>query len=378
MNNDAKKKTNSSKKNLIKTQSEITRKRIIAIIVLLLIAVLVYIFIDSGSFVATIDGYRISKSEYKFFLEQQMVATENEEGLSTQDAKEAFWTTPADGQDPYETAKREALNYSKEFMVQYIKALESGLNITTEIKEQSATRVKSIKSSLGITDKQFEQQYKISSKDLQTLYEKIAVIDEYKKQFIDREFTVPEFTEEELKNNYEEFKLNYDKIDLSYITLYKFNNDGELITDEEAAEKMKTAEEALKKAQDGEDMAKLITQYTEEDASEAGANPSRQIGKATISYSQDASYEYFLDWSLIEWSFENKIGDIDIVESTYFIYVAKIDDRTDFGDVATNVKTTMSANAVERFYAEAIEGWGLESRYNVIKNDRVYDSISYK
>ena len=44
------------------------------------------------------------------FSDQQMVATENEEGLSTKDEKEDL--DPADGQDPYETAKRNP-NYLK-------------------------------------------------------------------------------------------------------------------------------------------------------------------------------------------------------------------------------------------------------------------------
>ena len=109
MSKDAKKKNSSSKKNLIRTDAEKNRNKIIALIVVLLIAALVYFLIDSGSYIATIDGYRIPKSEFMFFLDQQMVATENEEGLSTKDEKEAFWTTPADGQDPYETAKEKPL-----------------------------------------------------------------------------------------------------------------------------------------------------------------------------------------------------------------------------------------------------------------------------
>ena len=66
------------------------------------------------------------------------------------------------------------------------------------------------------------------------------------------------------------------------------------------------------------------------------------------------------------------------MESTYFIYVAKIEGRTDFDDVKTDVNDTMTSNASEEFYDDAIESWGLESRYNIIKNDRVYESISYK
>src|SRR5690606_29279896 len=96
------------KKKLIKTEREKRITRIIVTIVIVLLAIGVYYFIDSGSYVATVNGQRISKPVYQFFLQQQLSATEYEEGLTTQEEKDKFWTTIADGQDPYETAKREA------------------------------------------------------------------------------------------------------------------------------------------------------------------------------------------------------------------------------------------------------------------------------
>lgn len=372
-----KNKANSSKKKLIRTQSEINRTRIIVTVVLLAIAALVYFFIDSSRYVATVDGHRISKVEYNYFLQQQMAATENEEGLSTQEAKDTFWSTPADGQDPYETAKREALNNTKSFMIQYIKAQESGLMVTPEIENEVASLLANYQGSL--TDKQFEEQYRIKKEDLQALYEKFSLIEDYSSKYIGEEFTAPEFTDQEIRAEYEDNRPSYDKVDLTYVTFYKFDEEGAPISEEESAIKLVKADEVLAKILKGENMDKLVEEYSEENIQENQASsPSRTMGKATVSLNQNSSYEYNMDRELIQWAFDNKIDDVKIIETDYFIYVARIDGRTDLEDVKETVKAAMTYMAGDEFYTKALDNWGLESKYNIIKNDRVYDSISYK
>lgn len=362
----------STKKKLIRTQKEITRTRIITVLAILLIIAVVYFVVDSGSYVATVDGYRISKSDYQFFLQQQLASTEANEGLTTDEEKKEFWTTPADGQDPFKAAKSRALDFSKEFTIQYIKAKEAGFKIDSEIKNNIANLMNSIKGQL--TEKQFQEQYNISSRDLQSIYEKFSMIEKFKTKYLDNEYKVKEFTEEELKADYDKDKNIYDTVDISYVTLYKFNDTGVALSEEEIAAKKKTAEEALDKIKQGEEIDKVIAKYTDEKAS----SEDKTVGKAKITYSQDSVYAYYLEWDFIQWAFDNKPGDIDLIETSNFIYVAKIDSRTNFDDVKDKVKSTLENMDRESFYDSAIESWGLESRYNIIKNNRVYDSISYK
>lgn len=365
------------KKKLIKTESEKNRTKIIATAVIVLLAVIVYYFIDSGSYVATVDGQRISKSVYQFFLQQQMSATESEEGLTTQVEKDKFWTTIADGQDPYETAKREALNYSKEFMIQYIKAQEMGLKIDSTIKEQVATMIASAKGQL--TDKQFKETYKTTVTELQSIYEKFSVIENFKSKYLEEQFKLEAYTDEQIEAEYNEDPKLYDKADISYITLNMMDETGATLSEEKIAEKKAKAEEALSKIQQGESIDSVIAEYTEETAasSETGTEQ-KALGKANITYSQNSMYQYYLEWDVLEWVFTSKPGDMKIIEGDYFIYVVKIEDKTAFEDVKAVVKTSMEYNAGQEFYRSATESWGLESKYNIIKNERVYDSISYK
>lgn len=366
----------SKNKKLIRTEREKNRTKIIVTAVIVLLAGIIYYFIDSGSYVATVDGQRISKSVYQFFLQQQLSATESEEGLATQEEKDKFWTTIAEGQDPYETAKREALNYSKEFMIQYIKAREMGLKIDSTIKEQVASMMASVKGQL--TDRQFKETYKITVAELQSIYEIFSVIENFKSKYLEEQFEVEAYTDEQIEAEYNEDKKSYDNVDISYIILKKLSESGETLSEEEIAGKKEKAEEALSKIQQGEPIDDVIAEYTEvkDDSSETDTEQD-DLGKGTITYSQTSMYQYYLELDALEWIFDHKPGDTGIIDGDYFIYVVKIEDRTTFDDVKDNVKSSMELNASQEFYNSALESWGLESKYNIIKNERVYDSISY-
>lgn len=117
-------------------------------------------------------------------------------------------------------------------------------------------------------------------------------------------------------------------------------------------------------------MDSVIEDYTEETVSSEDSEEPDPIGKLTL--------QYFEGNSLVEWAFENKVGDVDIIETDYVIYVARIENRTDFDDVSEDVKNSMEEEAKEEFYDDVLDEWSLEPKYNIIKNDTVYEAISYK
>jgi len=306
-----------------------------------------------------------------------MSAAESEEGLTTQAEKDKFWTTIADGQDPYETAKREALNYSKEFMIQYIKSQEMGLKIDSTIKEQVTSMIASAKGQL--TDKQFKETYKTTATELQSIYEIFSVIENFKSKYLEEQFKMEAYTDEQIEAEYNEDPKLYDNADISYITLNLMDETGATLPEDKIAEKKEKAEEALSKIQQGKSIDSVIAEYTEETvASSETGTEQKVLGKANITYSQNSMYQYYLEWDVLEWVFTNKPGDMKIIEGDYFIYVVKIEDKTAFEDVKAVVRTSMEYNASQEFYNSAIESWGLESKYNIIKNERVYESISYR
>ena len=367
------------KKKLIMTTKEINRIKMISIIVVILIAAVVYYIADSSSYVATVDGNRISRSEFQFFLNQQVTYIEYLEELSTDQEKKEYWTTPVDGQDPWENAKSKALDFSKEYMIQLIKAQEMGLKVNSEIKSQAEAYLATLKGSL--TDRQLynyvKSAYGVTPNELQKIYENLILIDEFKEKYLKENYVAEEITEAEVKAYYDEDPKKFDDVDISYVSFYKHDDDGNDLTEDQLKEKRKTAETVLSKLKSGEDIDKLIKEYSEDadnDTSDDSDNSADdKIGKATLSYSESSSLK-----NLIDWVFSNKPGDSEIIETEFAIYVVKIEDRTDFEDLKDEIKTTMEQEAKEKFYEDALNSWSLESKYNIIKNSRVYDSISYK
>lgn len=362
-----------AKKKLILTQKEANRLKIIITLAVLLVAALTYYIIDSSSYVATVDNQRISKAEFNFFLKQQQLVIEQEEGLSskTSDEIKEFWTKTTDGQNPWEEAKRDALDASKEYMVQLIKAKEAGFTVNTQIKNEAANILATYKSSM--TDNQFESyvqySFNVSARDLSRITENLLVIDDFRESYLKKNYQPAEISDEELKAYYEKDIKVFDKVDISYISFAKLGENG-ILSDEELEKKRKDAEALLERVKQGEDMDKLIAEYTEDTVPEDSDTP---LGKATLTYSEGTLVQ-----NLIDWAFNNKPGDSDIVETDFVIYVVKIDKRTSFEDVKANVKATMEDEAMDKFYEEALQSWSLEPKYNIVKNERVYESFTYK
>ncbi len=362
-----------TQKKLIRTQKESNRLKILITLALLLIAAITYYLIDSGSYVATVNNNRISKAEYQFFLSQQQTAVEQEQGLSnktTEEIKE-FWTKTTDGQNPWEDVKRDALDVSKEYMIQLIKAKEAGYKVNTQIKSEVASLLDSYRSSM--TDKQFEEyvrySFNISSSDLGKITENLMLIDDFKSSYLSGNYKPAEVTDDQIKAYYDKDPKRFDSVDISYISFTKLEDSAE-ISAEKLEEKRKSAEEVLAKIKQGEDMDKLISEYTEDSVAEDSNTP---LGKATLTYSEGSMIQ-----NMIDWVFANKPGDSSVIETDYVIYVVKIDSRTTFEDAKAVTKTTMENEAKEKFYEEAVQNWGLEAKYNIVKNERVYESISYK
>ncbi len=364
-------KPNAPKKNLIRTKSESNRIKIIVTIALLLVAAITYYLIDSGSYVATVDGHRISKSEYQFFLSQKQADYEDKEGLysKTEQEKKEYWTKTVDGQNPWENAKRDALEASKDYMIQLIKAKEKAIKAES-VKSEVDSFMTSFQGSL--TDRQFSDQikqlYKMSVNDFRNMMINLTIIDEYKSFYLTEHYTAKEISDEEIKAYYEKDVKAFDQVDIRYIAMSKTDESGIELSQEELDAKKKKAEEALDKIKKGEDLDKVITEYTEETADETSTEP---LGKATLTYSES------LTENLRNFVFDNKPGAVDIVDTTYYLYVVKIEDRTTLEDVKATVKLTIENEDKEAFYNNAIDTWGLEARYNITKNDRVYDSFSY-
>lgn len=366
------------KKKLIRTKREAMIIRTVTILILVIAAFLIWYLIDSRSYVATVAGRRIMKYEYEFLLRQQILKTEQDWGISGKsDAeKEQYWLKTEGGQNPWETAKNETLNTSKKYMIQLIKAKEMGITVDSSVRSEVSRTLLAYQQQLNASDSDFarwvEQSTGVTLDQYRKILERTKVNEKFRNEYIKQNYTPPEITEEEIRAEYEKNGELYDSADIRYVYLKKFDENGTTLPQDQIDAKMAKAMEVLEKIKKGEDMDTLIANYSEESSDDSD----EERGKATVNSSSYLQLPYFKD--LFDFALEGKAGDADIVDTDMVIFVVRIDKHTEFDDVKNTVKSYLEASKEAEWYNSELDKWSSDTRFNIIKNDVVYDAITYQ
>lgn len=368
----------SRKKKLIRTKREAMIIRTVTILILVIAAFLIWYLIDSRSYVATVAGRRIMKYEYEFLLRQQILKTEQDWGISGKsDAeKEQYWLKTEGGQNPWETAKNETLNTSKKYMIQLIKAKEMGITVDSSVRSEVNRTLLAYQQQLNASDSDFarwvEQSTGVTLDQYRKILERTKVNEKFRNEYIKQNYTPPEITEEEIRAEYEKNGELYDSADIRYVYLKKFDENGTTLPQDQIDAKMAKAMEVLEKIKKGEDMDTLIANYSEESSDDSD----EERGKATVNSRSYLQLPYFKD--LFDFALEGKAGDADIVDTDMVIFVVRIDKHTEFDDVKNTVKSYLEASKEAEWYNSELDKWSSDTRFNIIKNDVVYDAITYQ
>jgi len=366
------------KKKLIRTKREAMIIRTVTILILVIAAFLIWYLIDSRSYVATVAGRRIMKYEYEFLLRQQILKTEQDWGISGKsDAeKEQYWLKTEGGQNPWETAKNETLNTSKKYMIQLIKAKEMGITVDSSVRSEVNRTLLAYQQQLNASDSDFarwvEQSTGVTLDQYRKILERTKVNEKFRNEYIKQNYTPPEITEEEIRAEYEKNGELYDSADIRYVYLKKFDENGTTLPQDQIDAKMAKAMEVLEKIKKGEDMDTLIANYSEESSDDSD----EERGKATVNSSSYLQLPYFKD--LFDFALEGKAGDADIVDTDMVIFVVRIDKHTEFDDVKNTVKSYLEVSKEAEWYNSELDKWSSDTRFNIIKNDVVYDAITYQ
>lgn len=366
------------KKKLIRTKRETMIIRAVIVLVILAAAFLVWYMIDSRSYVASVAGYRIEKYEYEFFLRQQILKSEQDWGISgkSDEEKEQYWLKTEGGQNPWEAAKNETLNTSKKYMIQLIKAREMGITVDNNVRNEVVQTLLLYQQQLGLSDSDFvmwvQQSTGVTLDQYRKILENTKVNDKFRSEYLKQYYKPAEITEEEIRAEYESNPEQYDSADISYIWLSKYDEMGTTLSQEEIDVKMDTAERILEKIRSGEDMDELIELYSEEGTEGSDLPP----GKLTVNSSAYLQYPYFED--LFDYALKGKTRDSDIVDTDMVIFIVRVDRHTELDDVRGSVKSYLETTREAEWYNNELEKWNSDTRFNIIKNDTVYDSITYE
>ncbi len=350
--------------------------------------------------VATIGNHELKDYEYIISLESEkntLLAGEKLEAGSEQAT--AFLNGEADGAKRIDTAKKNALNAAKQFGILLSMAKDDNLYLTqaevdavndglkAEIEKYEASTsaenpqaapdqsVPQTPATPGIAakaskDKDGTDAYKKAEEEFQktvlspyklTVEQYTALMQSNKltEKFYQTYTDKVEITPEELNKKYDEVKDTLETATVKHVLLMNEGTEAKKRTKEESKA---LAEEVLKKLNAGEDMEKLVTEYSEDNG--AATN------KGEYTFTKNDSYVQ----SFKDWAFAAKDGDTGIVESEYGYHVMKFISRQP--KPLADVKDDLTKFLRDQKFEEMITAAEKDAKYEPVINHEVYDAIN--
>ncbi len=339
---------------------------IIVVATLLLLAAVIFgiNYLNATNYVATMAGEKITNAEYNFFLASVKMEMENE---ADEASKEGMWNNSVFVED----AKKEALNRAKEFKIQVIKAKEQGVTLGSEdmkyvdsvIQNFLSDAMQSLSGS-GVSsanlqkeaEKEFKNTYRVSTKQYRKILEQFMLVS----NFAEQEQEQLDADEGEIKTYYDENTEDFEMYTLRHIMFFTVDTETGLLYEEDKLAEIKAkAEDTMQKVKDGEDMAEL--------AKELSDDPYVQDSEGMLTVYKGSGYD-----SIEEWAFSGKDeGDIGILETEYSYHVIRVERKSTYDDMKENVRNVVIANK----YEAIVDEWAKDPKYDVVKNGNVLDKV---
>ncbi len=330
-----------------------------------------WLFTDSQSFVAKVDGRRIRNDEYQYFLKLQQSEVESREGLTakTDEERKAYWAQDAvGGENPILSAKNAALDNAKEYAIQLQKARDMGLSVDETIRKNVETRIAGIKESLGDSFASNLEGMGLTEARYTDILRNYHLIENFRTRYLAENYKAAEITDDAVKALYEKDPNAYDSVSTRILYLAKTNAEDNTALDEATiAQKKKLAESLLERIKAGGDMETLVKENSDnESAKEDG-------GMQDFTYSMQPYMP-----EVVDWAFAAKTGEAGIVDTTYGLFVMRVEKRTGYDDAKEGIRSDLASQAEQAFYNAALDGWMKEPQYNVVLKERIFEKFTIR
>lgn len=345
-----------------------TMKKVLAIVIAVAVisACAGYFIWDSRSYVATVGNHRIDNHEYVFFLRAQKITTETEAGISNEMERNALWDTPVEGEDPKIIVMNQALENAKELKVQLIKAEQEKFKLSDENKKELlaslnvslANREKAdyVRNTLGLTLDQFRD-----------MMLKSELVNQFAYDFMQKNSDAVPVTEAELKAYYSDYKDDIDEVTVSHLFI---STEQEDLTEEEKQQKKLLAEDLFMRVQQGDYMASLISEYSEDRYTKDNG------GTYSFTYSEADQQDYTLEFA--DWAFSVPVGSVEMIVSDYGYHIVKLEGKKSFEDKKEWIKNEIKSQKLNDYYYEKVQEWSRDPAFNLTKNEKVLQRITRK
>lgn len=322
------------------------------VLAIALIVVGTFYYFDSKGYVAKVGGEKITTTEYNFFLGS--IKMNMEQTVQTQGADlTTFWNSKIDGKDAKEVAKTKALDEAQKFKIQLIKAKEAGLKLEAADKTKILSSIDDQVKQLGNTevDNQLKQTYGITLQQYKDIILDLNLVGKY----ADQEEKKITLTDADYQDAYKAIE-NADKVTVRHILFMTVDSSTQQpLSQDKQDEAKKKAEDVLAKVKAGGNMKDLAAQYSEDPGSKDNS------GQYTISKGE--MVKEFEDWA-----FSAKPGDTGLIKSSYGYHVMQ---KPKFEDI----KDSLKSDTLYSKYIKNIEDMKKDTKFDIIKNQKVYDSI---
>ena len=332
----------------------------------------------SRSYVASIGNMKVTIPEYQFVLMQEKA---NMLEIAGNPDATTFWdTTITGGEKAIDIAKRKALENIRDLKIQIAKAKEQKIVLEKTdldyIGQLTQSLIAQYNNSESEANVAIKQAYGVNLKEFEEVYKQYIL----RSKFMQSEMEAIEAKEDEIENYYTKFpdafkdstyRANAEEAvwvkHILVLTVDPTTQEAFTGTKLEAA--TKKADELLQKVKAGEDFTKLAVENSEDQGS-AKQGGDYVFGKGG-----------YMDPEFERVSFELQPGQTSgLVKSSYGYHIIKLEEKIAQGESVSlrcaKGYSEFKENGVKvAKFMEKMEEWKKDSKYQVTKNDKVYDSI---
>lgn len=323
--------------------------------VLILASILILVFSANKPYVAKVGGEKITRGEFNVFLNDEKEYIESlfkESGMDN----DTFWSTQIEGETAIELAKRNALESARELKIQYIEAKNAGIKLSKDEIDYvdyliDSNHIPSEYTRKSEKDEYLKNEIGASYDDFRAVFRQVEVIRKHYAVFSEG----IEANDDILKEYYEEDTDRFDTVNVQHILIKADENS----TEEEVAAAEALAQDVLSKLNEGQDINTLAEEYNDD----GGVDYSFTIN--------DGYVQEFKDWA-----FSQEEGDTGVVETEFGYHVMKHNGfKKEFDELKDDIKSAYIGEKTEEKYEEQITEWLEKEEYNIVKNDKEYNSI---
>ena len=311
---------------------------------------------DSEPIAVIYRGVRITKSEYTFFRHISAIDLINEvefpEGTDEEEMNQMikdYINGDDGGKSFWESVDEKTLENVKKYAIRKAEAEQKNITLTQDELLYIEATCDNMALYYDNADEFFLNYFGVTRNQYLNTSITLKKLDKLMDEYIERQ----NYSNDELKSFYEEKKDLFQSWEVRHILILTADitsdeDPGTPQNQEELEEKRKLAEDLLEKVKNGEDMEKLVEEYSDD--------PLKDLDKGLNKVTADTSY-LFKDWVV-----NSKTGDVDLFETEHGYYIIKCEKSTNFADVKDMVKRAYGIQDYNDFLYEQLENDSAQPR----------------